>query len=66
MKIFEAKNINCENCANTIKGYFEDDFKDINVDVAKKQVSLEIENDDIDNFKQEMSDLGFEVVKEIR
>lgn len=65
MKTFEAKNINCQSCANAIKVEFEDEFADIEVDVEKKQVSLSIDEKDIANFKQQMSELGFEVVKRI-
>ncbi len=66
MKTYEVKNINCENCANTIKVSFEDDYEDIHVDVAKKQVSLNIDDKDVEDFKNEMSELGFEVVKEVK
>ncbi len=66
MKTYEVKNVNCENCANTIKVSLEDDFGDIKVDVEKKQVSLDIDESKVASFKEEMRDLGFEVVKEVQ
>lgn len=66
MKTFEAKNIMCENCANTIKVSLEDDFGEVKVDVANKHVSLNIEEKDVVAFKEEMADLGFDVVKEVK
>lgn len=68
LKKFQASNINCQNCANTIKVSLEDDFGDIEVDLSKepKEVSVNIENSDqLEAFKDEMSDLGFDVIKEL-
>ncbi|WP_458699869.1 heavy-metal-associated domain-containing protein [Sulfurospirillum sp. 1307] len=64
---FKAKNINCENCANLIKGSLEDDFGElvVNLDVEPKEVTVEIADDNAKaKFKEEMSDLGFEVIDE--
>lgn len=66
MRTFQARNINCENCANTIKVSLEDEFDDICVDVAKKQVSLSIDDGEVEGFKEQMLELGFEVVDEIK
>lgn len=62
---FKAKNINCQNCANTIKVSLEDDFGSIEVDLSKepKIVSVSLENDEqVEAFKTEMSELGFEII----
>ncbi|MCZ6186455.1 heavy metal transport/detoxification protein [Campylobacter ureolyticus] len=66
MKNFEVKNIKCQNCANTIKNYFEDEFGKVDVDVEKGIVSLNLDDDKIQYFCDEMKDLGFEVLKEIK
>ena len=66
MKNFEVKNIKCQNCANTIKNYFEDELGKVDVDVEKGIVSLNLDDDKIKYFCDEMKDLGFEVLKEIK
>lgn len=69
MKItYTAKNINCKNCANTIKNALEDDFGtiDINLDKNPREVSLVLNSkEDEDKFKSEMEDLGFDVIDEV-
>ncbi|CZE48232.1 heavy-metal-associated domain-containing protein [Campylobacter geochelonis] len=62
---FKVNNINCEHCANTIKKALSDDFGDIQVDVTTKEVSLKLDEKDVENFKSEMDDLGFEVVERL-
>ena len=51
MKNFEVKNIKCQNCANTIKNYFEDEFSKVDVDVEKGIVSLELDDKKIKSIK---------------
>ena len=67
MTKFKVANIHCENCANTIKNALEDDFGEIKVDLSKepRQVSLAIKDGDVEKFKSEMADLGFDVIKEL-
>ncbi|AQW82734.1 heavy-metal-associated domain-containing protein [Campylobacter pinnipediorum] len=68
MKKFEVLNINCQNCANTIKNALSNEFGDIEVDlsVEPKIVSVDLKNsDDVEKFKSELDDLGFEVSKEL-
>ena len=67
MKTFEANNIHCQNCANTIKNALEDDFGKIEVDLRQepRQVSLDIKDGDVEKFKSEMADLGFDIIKEL-
>lgn len=68
-KIYQAKNIMCQSCANTIKVSLEDNFKEVEVHLEKepKEVSLLIE-DDVQEalFKKEMSELGFDVIQEVK
>ncbi len=66
-KTFKSDKINCQNCANMIKGSLEDDFGsiDVNLETTPKEVTLEIEDDNQEKkFKQEMSDIGFDVIEE--
>ena len=66
-KIFKAKNISCSNCANLIKASLEDSFGEINVNLETnpKEVTVEIKNNTQETeFKNEMSELGFEIIEE--
>lgn len=65
---FEANNINCEHCANTIKNALKDDFGEISVDlnVTPRRVSLEIDESRIQAFKDAMDELGFSVINEVK
>lgn len=68
-KTFTASNINCQNCANTIKVSLEDDFGDIEVDLTKspKEVTVELADEAaVISFKEEMADLGFTVIEEVQ
>ncbi len=65
-KTFKANNISCGNCANLIKASLEEDFGEIevNLNTQPKEVTVEIEDDSKEaKFKEEMSDLGFEVIE---
>jgi len=65
-KTFKAQNISCINCANLIKGSLEDDFGDIevNLEASPKEVTVEISNETQEKkFKEEMSDIGFDVIE---
>jgi len=62
---FKAKNINCINCANMIKGTLEDDFGEIevNLNTTPKEVTVEInDKNSAAKFKEEMCDIGFEII----
>jgi copper chaperone CopZ len=66
-KTFKAQNINCINCSNLIKNSLEDDFGNIevNLETSPKEVTVEITNEaDEAKFKEEMSDIGFDVIDE--
>ncbi len=66
-KTFKAQNINCQNCANMIKGSLEDDFGliEVNLETTPKEVTVEISDEANEaKFKEEMSDIGFDVIDE--
>ena len=65
---FEANNINCANCANTIKNALKDEFGEISVDLSTtpRRVSVEIDESRIDAFKEAMDELGFSVIREVK
>ncbi|QWU80330.1 copper chaperone [Campylobacter novaezeelandiae] len=64
---FKVANINCQNCANLIKNSLEDEFGKIEVDlnVMPRTVEINITQEKLEDFKKEMSDLGFEVLEEL-
>lgn len=64
---FKVANINCQNCANLIKNSLEDEFGKIEVDlnVIPRTVEINITQEKLEDFKKEMSDLGFEVLEEL-
>lgn len=66
--IFEVVNIECQNCANTIKNALCDDFGDISIDFSfnPRRLSVELKDDEIEAFKDALSDLGFEVLGQIK
>lgn len=62
---FEALNINCQNCANTIKNALEAEFGKIEVDLTKEPKVVEVASLDpqkVSSFKEAMNELGFEVL----
>lgn len=64
LQTFQAKNITCNNCVNTIKAVLEDEFKEItiNLNSSPVEVSLTIDDKDISHFKEEMANLGFDII----
>lgn len=62
---FKVKNINCENCAKTIKNALQDEFGEIVVSVSDKTVELNLSENEVEKFKLELDDLGFEVVEKL-
>ncbi|NVJ53696.1 MAG: heavy-metal-associated domain-containing protein [Campylobacteraceae bacterium] len=66
-KTFKAQNIACGNCSNLIKGSLEEEFGEITVNLNKdpKEVTVEIADEANEaKFKEEMKDLGFEIIEE--
>ena len=62
---FKENNINCGGCARSIKNGLEEDYGEIIVSVEDKTVELNLSEDKVEEFKTDMSDLGFEVVEQI-
>lgn len=64
---FKVTNINCQNCANLIKNSLEDIFGEIKIDLDAnpRTLSLNLDNSREEEFKKELSELGFEVLEKI-
>ncbi|EOH5658584.1 heavy-metal-associated domain-containing protein [Campylobacter jejuni] len=62
---FKVKNVNCMNCVNLIKNSLEDEFGNIEVDLEQKNLSLNLEENQVSNFTKEFQDLGFEIVERL-
>ncbi|HEG0613666.1 TPA: heavy-metal-associated domain-containing protein [Campylobacter coli] len=64
---FKVANINCQNCANLIKNSLEDTFGEIKIDLDAnpRTLSLNLDNSREEEFKKELSELGFEVLEKI-
>ncbi|MGP1485480.1 MAG: heavy-metal-associated domain-containing protein [Campylobacter sp.] len=67
MTKFKVANINCQNCVNTIKNALSDEFGEIGVDLSvnPRIVSVDLNNKDVENFKNELEELGFSVIEQI-
>lgn len=64
-RTYKAKNINCINCANLIKGSLEDEFGEIevNLEADPKEVTVEISDEKSEaKFINEMADIGFDII----
>ncbi|WP_192801302.1 MULTISPECIES: heavy-metal-associated domain-containing protein [Campylobacter] len=64
---FKVVNINCQNCANLIKNSLEDIFGEIKIDLDANPctLSLNLDSSREEEFKKELSELGFEVLEKI-
>lgn len=64
---FKVANINCQNCVNLIKNSLEDIFGEIKIDLdaSPRTLSLNLDNSREEEFKKELSELGFEVLEKI-
>lgn len=62
---FKMANVNCINCANTIKNSLEAEFGKIEIDLNTKILSVELEEDKLERFDKELKELGFEIVERI-
>ena len=58
---FKLLNIKCDGCANSLKKALIDDFGEIDVDldVMPRVVSLDIDDSDIDKFREVVKKLGY-------
>lgn len=64
---FKVANINCQNCANLIKNSLEDIFGEIKIDLDAnpRTLNLNLDSSREEEFKKELSELGFEVLEKI-
>ncbi|RXK08133.1 cation transporter [Halarcobacter bivalviorum] len=66
-KLYRANNIACGSCSNLIKASLEEEFGEITIDLNKepREVSVEIKDETQETkFKEEMKELGFEIIEE--
>lgn len=58
---FEVHNVKCGGCANTLIKSLKDDFGDVevNLEVQPRQISLEIEENKLEDLKLKLRGLGY-------
>jgi len=63
---FEVENVKCGGCANTLKTKLRDAFGDVEVDleVNPRKITLEIEDNQIDELKDQLRSLGYPLSSE--
>lgn len=63
---FKVQNIKCNGCANTVKTKLKEEFGDVtvNLGVMPREITLEIEEDQIDKLQAKMKHLGYPFVGE--
>ncbi|RLA73759.1 MAG: heavy metal transporter [Epsilonproteobacteria bacterium] len=61
LQTFQVENIKCSGCANTVKTKLKEQFDVIEVDLEKtpREITLDIEDKDIDTLKLRMKSLGY-------
>ncbi|MBF7049012.1 heavy-metal-associated domain-containing protein [Campylobacter volucris] len=59
----KTKNINCQSCVNLIKASLEDEYGIMSIDVESKTIDLDLNPDQIQKFKDDLKDLGFEIIE---
>jgi len=63
-KSFEVQNLKCGGCANTITKKLSKNYGNVKVDPEAKTVSLELEDGQEDDVRNELKELGYPVVGE--
>ncbi len=60
-KTFEVLNVKCGGCANTLKTKLESKFGDVevNLDVMPREITLEINDDRVDELREALKSLGY-------
>ena len=60
-KTYEVENVKCGGCANTLKTKLKDTFGDVevNLDVMPRKITLDIEENQIEELKQKLRSLGY-------
>ncbi len=58
---FEVYNVKCGGCANTLISSLKDDYGlvEVDLDVNPRKISLDIENNQIENLKLKLRGLGY-------
>ena len=58
---FEVINVKCGGCAGTLKSKLKDEFGDVEVDldVTPRKITLDIEDDRMDDLAQALRKLGY-------
>ncbi|MBF7044936.1 heavy-metal-associated domain-containing protein [Campylobacter volucris] len=59
----KTKNINCQSCVNLIKASLEDEYGVMSIDVESKTIDIDLNPDQIQKFKDDLKDLGFEIIE---
>ncbi|EAL3935126.1 heavy-metal-associated domain-containing protein [Campylobacter volucris] len=59
----KTKNINCQSCVNLIKASLEDEYGIMSIDVESKTIDIDLNPDQIQKFKDDLKDLGFEIIE---
>jgi len=60
-KTFEVYNVKCGGCANTLASSLKDDFGEVevNLDVEPRQITLDIDENKIEELKTKLRKLGY-------
>lgn len=63
---FEVHNVKCGGCANTLKKSLKDEFGEVivNLEVHPRQISLDIENNKIEDLKLKLRSLGYPITND--
>ncbi|EAI4440680.1 heavy metal transport/detoxification protein [Campylobacter lari] len=57
----KTKNINCQSCVNLIKASLEDEFGAMQISVENKSIEIDLKAEQVEEFKKQLQDLGFEI-----
>lgn len=65
-QIFEVHNVKCGGCANTLIKSLKDEFGEVAVDleVQPRKITLNIENEKIENLKLKLRSLGYPLISD--
>ncbi|MBD3798277.1 MAG: heavy-metal-associated domain-containing protein [Campylobacterales bacterium] len=65
-QVFEVQNVKCGGCANTLKTKLAEKFGEVFVDlnVTPQRITLEIEQEDIEELRTELRKMGYPMTDE--
>lgn len=65
-KTFEILNVKCSGCANSVKKALRDEFGevDVNLDVMPRQITLDIEENQIKSLRANCKFIGYPFIDE--